>query len=58
MWVTLITETGVVIFFTCFKYAKNEGGEGKYLEVNTKVHMMDIINMKVSFMEVDKEILD
>ncbi len=29
-----------------------------HLEVDTKAHMVDIINMKVSFMEVDKEILE
>ncbi len=27
-------------------------------EVNTKAHMVDIINMKVSFMEVDEETLE
>jgi len=28
-----------------------------HFEVNTKVHMVDIINMKVNLMEVDKETL-
>ncbi len=28
-----------------------------HFEVNTKAHMVDIINMKVNFMEVDKETL-
>ncbi len=28
-----------------------------HLEVNTKAHMVDIINMKVNFMEVDEETL-
>jgi hypothetical protein len=28
-----------------------------HFEVDTKTRMVDIINMKVSFMEVDKEIL-
>ncbi len=29
-----------------------------HFEVNTKVRMVDIINMKVNFMEVNKEILE
>jgi hypothetical protein len=29
-----------------------------HLEVDTKVHMVDIINMKVSLMEVDEETLE
>jgi len=29
-----------------------------HFEVNTKTHMVDIINMKVSFMEVDEETLE
>ncbi len=29
-----------------------------HFEVDTKVHMVDIINMKVSFMEVDEETLE
>jgi hypothetical protein len=27
-----------------------------HLEVNTQVHMVDIINMKINYMEVDEEI--
>ncbi len=30
----------------------------RHFEVDTKVHMVDIINMKVSFMEVDEETLE
>jgi hypothetical protein len=29
-----------------------------HFEVNTKAHMVDIINMKVSLMEVDEETLE
>jgi len=29
-----------------------------HFEVDTKAHMVDIINMKVKFMEVDKETLE
>jgi hypothetical protein len=29
-----------------------------HFEVDTKVHMVNIINMKVGFMEVDEEILE
>jgi hypothetical protein len=29
-----------------------------HFEVNTKAHMVDIINMKVKLMEVDKETLE
>jgi len=44
------------MFQVCKKQKWGEG-DGKYLEVDTKVHTMDIINMKVSFMEMDKETL-
>ncbi len=30
----------------------------RHFKVDTKVHMVDIINMKVNFMEVDEEILE
>jgi hypothetical protein len=42
--------------------SSNGGSQGKggklHFEVDTKAPMVDIINMKVNFMEVDKEILE